>query len=305
MASDLIGPTTALLEGNLRASTANKDRQSAQAMKSQELLASRANNTEEQRGATQRTEIAGKQAQFLEALKNQATLALETMKQKEEGKRKEAELKQKTEEAELNDYFTITPNVAKGLKENFGLDFNESVGKRLRTDVTIAMITASAKKQAAAINEGDGTEKPENLKKELRQLENSIKGNRDKLFTVSFKDIPTEAWGGEPGNFRKLAQNISGGKLGNLTPEQQSQVQMVAGYINTMKTQQTRANEINRKLQYGTIDYTGLGLGNDDGGGTGAPGTYKTADDVKAAYKAGKIKRDEATKILRDQFKMK
>jgi hypothetical protein len=32
--------------------------------------------------------------------------------------------------------------------------------------------------------------------------------------------------------------------------------------------------------------------------------TYKTADDVKAAFKSGKIKEAEAVKILKDKFGM-
>lgn len=42
-----------------------------------------------------------------------------------------------------------------------------------------------------------------------------------------------------------------------------------------------------------------------DFGGTPSPVTYKSADDVKAAYQSGKLTRDEAKKILQSSFGLK
>lgn len=300
---DYIGPTASLLEGNTRASTAKQDREAQRGMKNQELLQSSSNAAVEQQGATDRTVVQSKQAQLLENLKNHATLALENLKLQEESKLKEKELKQKSIDEKQKNYFTMTPNTVKGIKDNLGIDFKDLQDQEVHKDIIMSVISAKYKTDIAELTSElkkhkDATGETKDLQKELDKLEGGIKSNRDKLFGMSLKDLPQEVWdGGKPGDMRALIQNVSKGKLGKLDPAAESQIKLVAGYINTMKSQQERANKIHEQLHTTPTDYTGMGLEPD-----AAPGNYKTKEEVIAAFKGGQLDRAAAKKILADSF---
>lgn len=321
---DYLGPAASLLESNTRAGTAQQDRQAQRGMKNQELLESTVNNVAAEnmknkellqsgtnaqlaeKGAMDRTQVQGKQAQLLQNLRDHADAALETMKQQEESKRQEKALKEAHQQHYQQNYFTMTPNTVAGIKDSIGLDFSKLEGQEVNKDVILGLISAKYKTDIADTaanakkNSGAGAK---DLQKELDRIEGNIKGNRDKLFGMSLKDLPTEVWqGGKPGDMRTLIQNISHGKLANLSPEAQSQVQMVAGYINTMKSQQERANKIHEQLGTTVTDYTGMGIGGDS---TAPQKKYSSAQEVQAAFHAGTLDRVTAKKILQDQFHLK
>jgi hypothetical protein len=281
--------------------TSRAEMDTRERMKNRELLQSGINTSISEQGAMERQKVQGKQAQLLENLKNQASFALENMKQQEESKRKAKELQNQLDKQKINDYFTMTPSLVAGLKKTTGLDFKDIQGQRVRSDITIATIVGNAKIDYAKIHATAKGKTPEDLNKELRQVQGAIKGNRDKLMMLTAKDLPAEAWGGEPGNVTKAIQYISAGNFGNLDPNQKSQIQLVAGYINTMRAQQNRANELHKALEKQPEDYTGMGLG----GGENTAKTYKSADEVKAAFQAGQIDRAAAKKILADLFNIK
>lgn len=300
--AELLGATTALLDANTRAGTATQERQSQERLKREELMQSDTNSVRSEQGAMARTVENNKQAQFLQKLKEQADLSLQGLVQREESKRKEIEIKGQLEKQELDDYLTMTPQLVKGLKDTTGLDFSKVEGQRVRSDITIATIALASRENVARIGADAKTGKTtEDLNKELRRLENSIKGNRDKLINMSFKDIPEEAWGGEPGNYRKVMNFISAGQFGNLDATKKNQVMQIAGYANTIREEQRRANEIHRQLGSAAVDYSGMGLSGSD---TGQPVKYNSAEEVKAAMKAGKLTRDQALNILEKDFKM-
>ncbi len=303
---DYIGPTAALLESGTRASTANKDRASAEKMKTQEILGSLANTGIQEQGAMNRIGAQSKQAQLLENMKNQATMALANLQAQEASKLKEKELKASAEKDRQENYFTMTPNTVKGVKTSIGLDFKDLEGQEVNKDLILALIGAKYKSDIAELLASSRAEKDKNtstrdLNKELDTIERDIKANRDKLFGMSLKDLPAEVWqGGKPGDVRALFQNISKGKLGKLSPEAESQIKLVAGYVNTMKSKQDRANAIHKQLGSTETDYTGMGLVGDE-----KPVDYKSAEEVAAAFKAGQIDRATAKKILDEKFGIK
>lgn len=300
--ADYISPTASLLESNTKATTAKLDRQAAQSLKGQELLTSSANASEVQAGENKRQVVQGKQAELLQNLRDHANQALEVMQQQEASKRQEKQLKEEALRHHEENYFVMTPNTVNGIKNTIGLDFKDLQDKEVNKDVILALIGAKYKSDIAELMAGTkGGKAEKDLQKELDKIETGIKANRDKLFAISTKDLPPEVWGGEPGNVRKLAQTISSGKLGKLDPNQQAQIQQVAGYINQMKSQQQRANLIHKQLGTDPTDYTGMGLGGD----TGAPKEYKTAEEVRAAFQAGQLDRASAKKILADNFGIK
>jgi hypothetical protein len=303
MATDYINAAAGLLEGNTRASTANQDRQAQRGMKNQELLQSSANAATEQQGTMDRTKVQGKQQELLATMRDQAAMALENLQQQEASKRQQKLLEEQAAEHYQANYFTMTPNTVKGIKETMDLDFKSLEGQEVNKDVILALIGAKYKKDIAdSILEGKkltgATEK--DLQKELDKIELGIKGNRDKLFGMSLKDLPDEVWqGGKKGDFKILLSNITSGHLGNISPEAESQVKIAAGYINQMKSQQERANKIHKALNNTPTDYTGFGLGDEE------KQTYKSAQEVQAAYKSGQLSRDAAKKILQEKFGLK
>lgn len=303
MATDYVNATAGLLEGDTRASTAKLDRQAQRGMQSEALLQKSADTAQTEMGANKRQEVSGKQAQLLATIRDQADNALEVMKQKEESKRQQKALEEDLLQHHQANYFTMTPNTVKGIKDTMDLDFSKLEGQEVNKDLILGMMSAKYKTDIADLMARSKPDKTAtDLQKELDKIEGSIKSGRDKLFSMSTKDLPSEVWqGGKPGDFRALVQNVSKGKLGNLSPEAQSQVNIVAGYINTMKSQQERANKIHSQLGSSTVDYTGLGIGDEDK----AVKKYNTAADVQVAFKAGQIDRNTAKQILADQFGMK
>jgi hypothetical protein len=72
--------------------------------------------------------------------------------------------------------------------------------------------------------------------------------------------------------------------------------------IDNFQQEKSKAINTQNQLRNGTLPPDKIMWGGDKGNSTG---TYKTADDVKAAFKSGKIKEAEAVKILKDKFGMK
>jgi hypothetical protein len=72
--------------------------------------------------------------------------------------------------------------------------------------------------------------------------------------------------------------------------------------IDNFQQEKSKAINTQNQLRNGTLPPDKIMWGGDKGNSTG---TYKTADDVKAAFKSGKIKEVEAVKILKDKFGMK
>lgn len=114
---------------------------------------------------------------------------------------------------------------------------------------------------------GSGKSPEEKAADDLMKLEKEIGGtNKTLLAEIKRGNIPEEAWGGEPGNVRKLQQFISAGNMGNLDDTQKARVSAIGGLITKMSEQNTRANEIRKGMGKEAVDYTG-GLGassNDD-----------------------------------------
>lgn len=301
MSTDYVSAAAGLLEGNTKASTANQDRLAQRGMKDEELLQSSANTAAEQNGAMDRTVVNSKQAQLLENLKNHAALALQNLQEQEASKRQEKLLRQQADQHHEQNYFTMTPNTVKGLKENLDIDLSKLEGQEVNKDLILGIISAKYKTDIADLTNEirkhkDESGETKDLQKELDRLEGGIKSSRDKLFGMSLKDLPQEVWsGGKPGDMRALIQNVSSGKLGKLDPAAESQIKLVTGYINTMKSQQERANKIHEQLKTTPTDYTGFGLGDQ-------PKSYKSKEDVVAAFKSGQLDRASAKKILADSF---
>lgn len=112
-----------------------------------------------------------------------------------------------------------------------------------------------------SVPKGSGGKTPEEKdNKELTALEEKIGGtNKALLAEIKRGNIPEEAWGGEPGNMRKLEQFVSAGNFGNLDSTQKARVSAIGGLMTKMKEQNTRANEVRTRLKKDPTDYTGFG----------------------------------------------
>jgi hypothetical protein len=258
--ADYLGPTASLIESTAKTNTNAAQLKGQKEMQTEQMLTSSANAAGAQADANQRADKQSKQAQLLETLKAQASLALEGLKADEAAKLKMKELKAQSDLRHQQDYFTVTPEYAHGVKSSVGMDISDMIGKETHAGLLTALIINATKENVAKIVATARGKSPEDLQKELLKEQQAIKGNRDKLMTLTSKDLPDEAWGGEPGNIAKAVQFISAGKFGKLDANQQRQVQYVAGTINTMKAQQNRANELHRALGTQAEDYTGMGL---------------------------------------------
>lgn len=90
---------------------------------------------------------------------------------------------------------------------------------------------------------------------------------------------------------------------GRSTPQVVSEQKPAEGYIEVPDPNDpVYGPKIKLPLSQAMKDYPHLLERLKPGGGKGEASTYKTADDVKAALKAGKLKKEDAVKILKEQF---
>lgn len=186
-------------------------------------------------------------------------------------------LKEAQQQAELNkqkhDYekfFTVSPELAQGLFKASGgrLDFRDKVGSRQPTDLVMALATGYSRVESAG---------------ERGRTGGGGKGlsGKDKEFLKTYRQMQkdTENW-----NYETIKA------LADTDAKQSEDLKRKLDFIETNKE---RFNQIQ-----------GTQIPKEEGGGAPPPATsqYKSADEVKAAFKAGKLKEDEAMQILRDSF---
>lgn len=265
MPNDLYGPAASLLKGAGDTTTATMNREAEVDQAQGKLIQGNTNLRMDQQTA--------KNAQD-QATERQKMAGDQQMQQHEAelaGRLKESE-QLATQQKQKHDYekfFTVSPELAQGLYKTSGgrLDFRDKVGSRQPTDLVMALASGYSRVESAAERGKGGGGKG--------------LGGADKEFLKTYRGYmkDTENW-----NYETIKA------LADTDAKQAGDLKRKMDFIEQNKT---RFNNVQ-----GTKEAP------EEGGGTGGgvPTRFKTADEVKAAYKAGKLKEDEAMQILRDNF---
>lgn len=254
--ADLFGPATSLMESNASQASNINSQTSADSRNTKALLTSQGNNAADHAAALQQLLQTQKGQQVLQSAQQAASLKEQAVAQEQENQRQMERLKQERDLKLQYETVFITPQVAKGLKEQGIPTFDAFVGQRIPTALYTATIMAHTKAEIAKLNAetkvATTPPKSDTTNKELLSIERQITTNTAQLLKAA-KDpnFPAEAFGGEPGNIDKLLQYVSAGQFGNLTAPQKAQINYVKGIADQLASQQQRAAALRSKLPAG------------------------------------------------------
>lgn len=262
MASSLLDTSSALIQNTLAQAQRESEFSRAQDLEREKQAQGLLENTMGDISAMDRLKQTQEGQALLETSQQRAQLARDQELYAQQNKQREQEIRARQEEALKKDFVFMSPQIVKGLKETMDIDLGNMQDDYMPTSILLATIAANSKIGVAGIN-ADAKVKTGSRKSgsggmsesQLRQLENSVASGQNAILSQmrQFKGkLPEEAFGGEdPVN--SFMAYISSGKLGKLSKEEQTQINLIKDQIAVREKQKQRLNSYYKSQNAGQI----------------------------------------------------